>query len=266
MEQYPIWNTVIPFVQPGLDTPDSFSFFPASAETPAPCVVVLPGGGYHARAAHEGAPVAEFFRSNGFHAAVVNYRVAPYRFPAGLADVQRVIRILREKAEEWNIDPAGIFVCGFSAGGHLAASTAFWESVYERTDGIDDRSPAPDGLILCYPVISFSREWGHPGSGKRLLGEERYETEQDRFCLSDLISDSTPPTFLWHTADDKSVPVENSLRFAGALAAHRVPFQLHVFPHGCHGLGLAPDTEDVRAWSGLAANWVRKVCAERTSS
>lgn len=254
---YPIWTGTIPFELPGAETPDNFTFYPAPAEEPQPCVVVLPGGGYHARAKHEGEPIAEFFRSNGYHAAVVDYRVAPNRFPAGLADAQRVIRVLRSRAGEWKINPEQIFVCGFSAGGHLAASTAFFQDVYAKNDQIDEFSARPDGLILCYPVISFGAEWGHVGSGKRLLGEERYEAEQEKFCLSGLVTGETPPTFLWHTADDATVPVRNSLEFAKALAAHGVPFELHVFPHGNHGLGLASAAEDVHEWTNLVLTWLR---------
>ncbi|MBQ3800021.1 MAG: hypothetical protein II837_06980, partial [Treponema sp.] len=102
---YPIWNNVIPFELPDAETPNNFTFYPANVGKPTPCVVVLPGGGYHARAKHEGEPIAEFFRSNGYHAAVVDYRVAPNRFPSGLADAQRVIRILRARADEWKINP-----------------------------------------------------------------------------------------------------------------------------------------------------------------
>lgn len=259
---YPIWSGTVPYFLPDADTPNSFSFYPADTKKSAPCVVVLPGGGYHVRAAHEGAPVAEFFRANGLHAAVVNYRVEPNRFPAGLTDVQRVIRILRAKADEWKLDPEQIFVCGFSAGGHLAASTALLPDTYEKTDEIDERSPRPNGLILCYTVFSFGKEWGIPGCGKHLLGEERYKTEHKSLCLVPRITKNTPPTFLWHTSDDDTVPVKHSLKFAEALSENDVPFELHIFPHGKHGLGLAPDTEDVREWPVLALRWVHKTAGQ----
>lgn len=259
-----IWNSAIPFYLPNSETPNSYTRYLANAENPAPCVIVLQGGAYCMRAGHEGAPVAKFFQDNGIHAVVVDYRVAPNRFPAGLADVQRVIRIIRRNANEWKIDPKQIYVCGFSAGGHLAASTAFWESAYEKTDEIDEQSACPNGLILCYPVISIGKEWGHAGSGKNLLGEERYEKEQNCFCLSDLVSDNTPPTFLWHTSDDGGVPVKNSIRFAEALGTHHVPFELHIYPHGRHGLGLASETKDAREWTNAVLRWIRRNNSEET--
>ena len=260
---YPIWNGNIPFFDPAAETPDNFTFYPAAAEAPKPCVVVLPGGGYLARAPHEGAPIGAFFQANGLHAAVVDYRVAPNRFPAGLADAKRVIRTLRARADEWKIDPEQIFVCGFSAGGHLAASTALWQDVYEKTDEIDEYSDLPNGLILCYTLVSFCEEWGHPKSGKRLLGEERCAAEGEQFCLSDRVTEATPPTFLWHTADDATVPVRNALEFAKALAANGVPFALHVFPHGKHGLALAEGAEDVHEWTRLVLQWIRDTATRK---
>ncbi len=256
---YPIWNKEIPFYLPDVETPNTFSFFQTKCGAPAPCVIIAPGGGYHFRAGHEGRPFAEFFQANGIHAAVVDYRVAPNRFPSGLADFLRVIRIVRAHSTEWNVDPNRILVCGSSAGGHLAASSAFWQDVYEKTDEIDEQSAIPNGLILCYPVITFCPEWGHVGSGKQLLGDDRYESDYPKFCLSDLVTEKTPPTFLWHTAEDNAVPVRNSLEFAKALSQNRVPFELHIFPHGKHGLGLANDREGIREWPKLALNWIHSL-------
>lgn len=237
--------------------------YPLPGDRPRPALVILPGGGYGARAPHEGVDVAERFNTLGMHAFVVQYRVAPYRFPAPQLDAFRAIRMVRALAgrpgNPWRIIPGQLAVCGFSAGGHLAASTGtmFADADVDALagDDADAGSQRPDALILGYPVISFNAEWGHTGSGRNLLGEGR-EAENHRFSLEQRVSAETPPTFLWHTADDGGVPVENSLRFVSALQRCGVPWGLHVFPHGRHGLGLAPECRDIRLWAELAAEFL----------
>ena len=256
-----IWNKTVPYLIEDADTPNSFDTYFIDTDQPLPCIVVLPGGGYHDRARHEGEPIARFFNTQGFHAVVVNYRIAPNRFPSGLADAQRTIRILRHNAKEWMIDPQRIVTCGFSAGGHLCASTVLYPSIYDNnveTDAIDAHSPTPNGAILCYPVISMDAEYGHIGSGKHLLGEERYPIDKDDFFLAPKITESTPKVFLWHTSDDSCVNVKNSLIFAERLRDCNIPFELHVFPHGRHGLGLANASPDACQWKILAADWVKR--------
>ena len=256
-----IWKNTVPFYLEDADTPNDFDTFFIDTDKDLPCVVVLPGGGYCNRAAHEGAPIAEAFNSKGMHAVVVNYRVAPNRFPSGLADVQRVIRILRHNANEWHIDPHRIVTCGFSAGGHLAASSILYDDVYSDTnvekDDADTVSHIPSGAILCYPVISVENDFGHAGSGKYLLGE-KYESEKKNFFLAPLITESTPKVFLWHTSDDGAVNVKNSLVFGEYLRDRSIPFEMHIYPHGKHGLGLAQDKPDVCEWISLAANWINR--------
>lgn len=252
-----LWEHDIPAFHAEAETPNSMSLFLRETDKPLPCVVVLPGGGYHFRAPHEGAPVASFFRENGMQAAVVDYRVAPNRHPAPLADVQRAIRILRAHAAEWMINPEKIIICGFSAGGHLAGSSILLPDAYLPTDETDRFPARPNGAILCYPVISFCAEWGHVGSGKNLLGD-RYETEAERFSLEKHVTEQTPPVFLWHTSDDASVNVKNTLYFAERLRECNVPFEAHIFPHGRHGLGMAPDAADIGTWPSLAAAWIKR--------
>ena len=257
----PIWTKEIPYLKAKAETPNAFHTYFLETNEPLPCIVVLPGGGYGGRAAHEGVPIAEFFNSQGFHAVVVDYRVAPNRHPAPLADVQRTIRILRANATEWKIDPQKIVTCGFSAGGHLCGSTILFPDIYSadvETDEIDAYDCTPNGAILCYPVISVSEPFGHLNSGKRLLGEERYAREQDGFCLENRVTASTPKAFLWHTSTDEIVNVKNSLVFAEHLRDNGIPFELHVFPEGRHGLGLAKACPDVSEWARLAANWVKR--------
>ncbi|UOQ45515.1 alpha/beta hydrolase [Halobacillus salinarum] len=220
-------------------------------------VIVCPGGGYARRADHEGAPVAKWLNSIGLSAFVLDYRVFPYNHPIPLLDLQRAIRYVRYHAEKWNLDKHQIGALGFSAGGHLVstAATQFDRGDPNSSDVIEQESSRPDMAILCYPVISFVEHY-HEGSMVNLLGENA--TDQDRLLLSNEKNASTanPPTFLWHTADDGSVPVENSLLFAQALSKHSVPFEMHIFPNGRHGLGLAEDHDVVSGWTDLCEKWL----------
>lgn len=256
-----LWEGTIPYFDSNADTPNTMRTFFLDTDEVLPCVVVLPGGAYRGRAAHEGDPVAEYFNSQGFHSVVVDYRVAPNRFPAGLCDVQRALRILRAHAEEWHIDQNRIVVCGFSAGGHLAASSVLYDDLYKdkvEPDDADAMSHLPNGAILCYPVISVDSEFGHVGSGINLFGEQVYEETKGDLCLAKYVTDKTPPVFLWHTSDDAGVNVKNSLIFGAALRDHGIKFEMHIFPHGPHGIGLANDYPDSKQWKSLAADWIRR--------
>jgi acetyl esterase/lipase len=256
-----LWEGTIPCFVAEADTPNTMRTFLLDTDKSLPCVVVLPGGGYRGRAAHEGDPVAQYFNSQGFHSVVVDYRVAPNRFPAGLCDVQRAVRILRANAEEWHVDPNRIVVCGFSAGGHLAASSILYDDLYKgktESDAADELSHLPNGAILCYPVVSVDSDFGHVGSGINLLGEQAYEAAKDDFFLAKHVSDKTPPVFIWHTSDDAGVNVKNSLAFGESLRDHGIKFEMHIFPHGPHGIGLANDYPDATQWKNLAADWIRR--------
>lgn len=233
---------------------------------PFGCVIVCPGGGYGGRAAHEGEPIARWLNSAGVSAFVLDYRVRPYRHPIPLGDAQRAIRLVRSRAAEFRIDPKRIGILGFSAGGHLAGSagTIFDDGKPDAADAIDRVSCRPDALILCYAVLSFG-EFGHKGSMTNLLGPTPDEQLRQSLCLETRVTPQTPPTFLWHTADDSGVPVENSLLFAMALRKAKVPFALHVFPHGRHGLGLGredrldPKSQEVKQWPAICAEWLRAI-------
>lgn len=224
------------------------------------CVIVFPGGGYGARAEHERTPIARWFNSLGVNSFVLDYRVAPYRHPVPLQDALRAIRIVRARAEEFGVNPSQIGVLGFSAGGHLAASAAtlFDKGDAQAADPIDRLSSRPDAAILCYPVISTG-PYGHEGSMNNLLGENPDPELLRLLSLESSVTADNPPTFLWHTSDDEAVPVENSLMFAAALRAKKVPFALHVYPHGRHGLGLAKDTPEVSSWTDQCALWLRGI-------
>ena len=227
-------------------------------DEPLGAVIVVPGGGYAGRAEHEKWPIADFFNKAGLHAFVLDYRVSPHRHPEPLLDAQRAIRMVRSKAAEWKVKPDRIAILGFSAGGHLTASSGvfFEPGKPDASDPIERVSSRPDALVLCYPVIS-SKDFGHRGSFENLLGKEATEEEMAKLSLEDQVREDTPPAFLWSTADDKAVPVENSFQFARSLRMKGIPFEMHIYPKGPHGLGLAQSEPHIATWATLCAEWLR---------
>jgi acetyl esterase/lipase len=223
-------------------------------------VIVCPGGGYGMLAGHEGDPIALWLNSIGIHAFVLRYRVAPYRYPCALMDVQRAVRYVRHHAVESGINSKKIGVLGFSAGGHLTASigTQFDYGNPKAIDEIDKHSCRPDALVLCYPVISMKPPFYHEGSMINLLGNSPDPQLIERLSCEGQVTADTPPTFLWHTSDDEAVPVENSMLFASALRLSSVPFDLHVYEKGRHGLGLAQGDEHVASWTAVCGLWLRR--------
>ena len=204
-----------------------------------PLIIVCPGGAYAFTSDREAEMVALQFNAMGYHAAVVRYSVAPARFPTALLEIGNVVRQARENSENWHIDPNKIAVIGFSAGGHLTCSyCCFWNQpwVAEKL-GTTTEQLRPNAMLLGYPVIT-SGEWAHHGSIINLLGDD-YEAKKDSMSLENCITDAVPPTFVWHTWEDGSVPVQNSLMLVSSLTAQKIPAELHVFRHGVHGLGLA---------------------------
>lgn len=222
-------------------------------------VIVLPGGGYGMRADHEGHPIALWLNGIGISAFVLRYRVAPYSHPSPLLDAQRAIRYVRLHAAEWGIDERKIGILGFSAGGHLAstAATQFDEGDQEAADPIERMSSRPDAAILCYPVITMHSPYTHEGSRENLLGPNPDEAMVARMSSETRVTPNTPPTFIWHTSDDEAVPVENALLFAAALRRAGVPFDLHVYEKGHHGLGLAEGNDHVGTWSTVCGHWLK---------
>lgn len=222
-------------------------------------IIICPGGAYRMRAALEGAPLAHWLNTMGISAFVLNYRVAPYRYPYPLYDAKRAIRLVRFHAEQWQINPEQIGIMGFSAGGHLAASAAtfFDYGNPDAADPIDRLSSRPALSILGYPVITFGEFHPLGGSQLNLLGENPGKELIDRLSLENSVTKDNPPVFLWHTTEDKSVPVENSLLLAGILSKNKVPFELHIFPNGRHGLGMAPENPEVAVWLDLCTAWLK---------
>lgn len=244
-----------------IDTPDGLLV------KERPLVLICPGGGYNHVSAREGEFPALQFLAAGSHAALLNYSVSPAVYPTQLLELARALAFLRAHAKEWRIRADRIFVQGSSAGGHLAASLGcFWEEDFLR-DAVGAQSAEqirPDGLILSYPVITAG-EYAHRDSFVKLLGD-RYEELLAKMSLENQVTAHTPPTFLWHTYEDQAVPVENSLLFMQALRRAGVPFECHIYPKGCHGLGLGTELTcsengkelqpEVAAWVSAAAAFV----------
>ena len=232
---------------------------PADRATGA-AVVVCPGGGYRVVAAdHEGRQVALWLNSLGVSAFVLQYRLGDrYRHPAPLQDAQRAIRMVRSRAREWGVDPKRVGILGFSAGGHLAstAATHFDDGRPDAADPIERQGSRPDFAVLCYAVISLVDPVAHAGSRRNLLGDPADPALVELLSSERQVTARTPPAFLWHTADDDGVPVENSILFFEALHKAGVPGELHVFQHGHHGLGLAPGDPAVSQWPALCARWM----------
>lgn len=224
-------------------------------------VVVCPGGGYgHLAMGHEGDAIANWYNEAGIHAFILRYRIAPrYHHPAPLTDAQRAVRTVRARAEEWGVDPDRIGIMGFSAGGHLASSaiTHFDDGALTAKDKIERVSCRPDFAVLCYPVISLTTEYCHVGSRRNLLGPNPPEGLAESLSPELQVARDTPPTFLFHTSDDKGVPSENSVLFYLALRKAGVPAEMHIYEPGRHGLGLAQDHPALKTWPDLCLNWLR---------
>jgi acetyl esterase/lipase len=234
-----------------------------------PAIVVCPGGGYSMVSDREGIPIALSFVAQDCSAFVLTYSVAPNRYPTQLLEVSAAISYIRENAEEYNIDKDKIIVIGFSAGGHLTASigTLWNEKIITDTLKIEKGSNKPNGLILSYAVITSIGDNAHKGSFENLIGDETENKELfDYLSLENRVTADTMPTFLWHTANDSCVPVENSLLFASALQKNKVPFEMHIFPDGVHGLSLCNELSGCNEslinphcerWIDLAMNWLK---------
>lgn len=230
-------------------------------------VVIFPGGGYEFRAPHEGDGYAEFFSQNGISAFVVEYRVAPHSFPLPLLDARRAMRFVRANAEKFGIDKNKVAAMGSSAGGHLTAllSTYTEKIDGEMTDDTDKENFLPNAQILCYPVINlYNTDIAHIGSGDNLTGNfiaQSGDTATRKELTPSLIANSsTPPAFVWHTMDDETVNVKNSLEYTAKLKDCKVSAELHIFPNGRHGLGLTEYSNKVEIhvaqWSKLMLNWL----------
>lgn len=222
-------------------------------------IVVCPGGGYGGLAMdHEGYQVAHWLNANGVSAFILKYRVAPYKHPIPLGDVQRAIRLVRTRAEQWRTDPGRLGVLGFSAGGHLASSAAthFDAGESDAADVIDRKSSRPDFAVLIYPVIAMDGPFCHRGSRANLLGEKPSQELVDLMSNEKQVTPETPPIFLVHSTADSGVPVENSVQFYLALRKAGVPAEMHIYEKGEHGFGLGNGDPVLSTWPGHCMDWL----------
>jgi acetyl esterase/lipase len=236
--------------------------FLVEATGPRPCVVICPGGGYGLLSMEkEGYEVAATFNRLGMHAAVLVYRLKEFGYPAPLVDTTRAIRHLRANAERYQIAPDQIGIMGFSAGGHAAAlaSTSFDSPDALVRDALDSTSARPDFSILAYPVITSEPGLAHEGSIRNLFGDDITGEQRALFSRETKVGPETPPTFLMHSADDASVPVENSLRYANALSKHGIPFSLHIYPHATHGMGMREGFGSASTWPEALTQWLAEI-------
>ena len=238
-----------------------------------PVILMCPGGGYEMTSDREAEPMAMQFLAMGYHVAILRYSVCPVRYPAALLQVAESVLYLKNHAEECHIDPEKIVLQGCSAGGHLAANygVAWNSSFLTKLMGMEANPEQLQvaGLLLCYPVIT-SGEKAHEGSFRNLLGEQ-YEEKKEELSLENQVTPDTPPTFLWHTATDETVPVENSLYFFQSCLQQGVSAELHIYPVGGHGLSLANEEtcrangigvqKECQSWINLAQTWLEGLFA-----
>ena len=232
-----------------------------------PSVLVCPGGGYRVCSQREDEVIALQFASKGFHAFLLRYTCAPACFPTQIREVAAAMELIYRYADEWHCDTEKIAIIGFSAGGHLAAHYSTCYDCPEVREVFPDSKPV-NASILCYPVISAKPGQCHEQSIRNVSGSAEITPEiSEKFSLQNFVTDHTPPTFLWHTVEDSVVPVMNSLVYAQALEQHNVPFALHIYPYGSHGLSTVDDlthnqplddrTSLCKNWLTMAIDWLR---------
>ena len=240
------------------DTDDNFrpSITEFKVNDTKTAVIVIPGGGYGMKADHEKDPIALMFNKAGINSFTLDYNVAKCNKFAPLSDVQRAIRMVRSMGYE------KVATLGFSAGGHLCCTsgTLYDFDAYPKTDAIDELSARPDAFMPCYPVVSMQDHLTHMGSRQNLLGADWDNVLYVNMFSNELnITKNTPPCFIWITRNDNAVDAKNVLVLADALYAKGVYFELHIYPDGCHGKGLAEDTNDICTWPGHAVTFLKNL-------
>lgn len=262
MKKYDLWKEV-----PGTanTTPYIMHYQPEEKKTDS-VLLIIPGSGYAKSpsfAPQEGERVAKWFCEKGINVFVLEYRVAPDKYPMPLLDGRRAVRYIRYHSEKFKINKNRIAAMGYSSGGHLTASLfAYHESIdFENIDDIDKESFVPDFQILCYPVISLDRDnyYTHMGSVDCLLAE-KYDDLRDLLSLEKSQIKKIAPTFIWHNFDDKSVNVVNSLKYAENLQRKGTAVEMHIYPDGGHGIGLpVEDRKDYnhnKEWINNLEKWL----------
>jgi len=250
-----------------VQSPEIAVFLPAKKNSTGQAVIICPGGGYAYLSYNwEGTDVAKLLNAKGITAIVLKYRlpnaksnITPYLSP--LMDAKRAMRIVRANADKWGIKKNNIGIMGFSAGGHLASTLAthFDDGDKNSKDSIEQQSSRPDFAVLIYPVITMNKGFTHMGSRNNLLGNNPDSLLVNLYSNELQVTKETPPTFLLHATDDGAVPVANSLRFYEACKMNGVSAEMHIFPHGGHGFGLALGKGSLETWPDLLVAWMRSL-------
>jgi acetyl esterase/lipase len=224
-----------------------------------PGILICPGGGYHFVSKREAEPIALKFLSEGYNTFILTYSVHPHTFPTALREVAAAMELIYENAEAWLTDTDRVAIMGFSAGGHLACHYSNCYDIPEVREVFPDSKPV-QAAVLSYPVITGDVKYRHKGSFVNLSGhEEPTEEDIEKFSLQNRVTEQTPPTFLWHTRTDLTVPIMNTLLYAQALAEHGVPFAVHIYPQGAHGLATADSVTnktELSAGTAHASDWL----------
>ena len=234
------------------------------------CILICPGGGYGFVSEREGEPIALKFAAEGYNAFVLKYSIAPHKFPTAIREAAAAMELIYANAAAWKCETDHVAIIGFSAGGHLAGHYTNCFDCPEVRE-VFPESKAVNASILCYPVITSDPRHSHAGSFRNLSGHQELTNEDhEMFSLERKVTPNTPPTFLWHTAPDDCVPVMNCLLYAQALAANKVPFTVHIYPDGWHGLATVDDTTNnplpekiaqANGWLDAAYLWLKTVFA-----
>ena len=264
--EFPLWAGDAPGAlgKEAKDIPTLTPYFAPPGKATGASFIICPGGGYAALAPHEGYPYALWLNEQGIAGFVLKYRLGSdgYRHPAMMQDVQRAIRYVRANAAKWNLDPNRIGVMGSSAGGHLASTalTHFDAGDPGASDPVDRVSSRPNLGVLCYPVITMGADT-HSGSKRNLLGDNPDPNLVELLSNEKQVTSETPPVFIFHAVEDSAVKVENSMEFAAALRKHGVPFALHLYTKGDHGMGLGSaqwDPGNRHPWTRECSLWLKE--------
>lgn len=264
---FPLWPDGAPGAlgKEAKDVPTLTIYLAAPDKATGAAIVICPGGGYAHLADHEGSHYARWLNEQGIAGFVLKYRLGSggYRHPAMLHDAARAVRTVRTRADEWNLDAKRIGIIGSSAGGHLASTLlTHWDNGNTNApDAIERQSSRPDLAVLCYPVVSLSDAFAHKGSRANLLGTNPPPELVKELSAELQVNQDTPPTFIWSTAEDKTVPVENSLTLATAMRRVGAKFDLHIYERGPHGIGLGNKTFDAanfHPWTRDCEFWLRE--------
>jgi acetyl esterase/lipase len=262
MKTYRLWAGAAP-ASVGILDEDIPTLTDYGAETHAgpahAACVVCPGGAYHGLADHEARPIAEWLEMQGIRGFVLKYRLGPrYHHPTMMGDAERAVRYVRANAPSLGVDGDRVGIIGFSAGGHLASTVSTHNSPGDlhNQDVVERQSSRPNWAVLIYPVIDMQGPYSHAFTREMLLGKSPSSKDLEDLSNSNLVSLTTPPTFICHGANDEVVPIQNSLKYLMALADHRIPFEAYMPQIGPHGFGLGKPGSD-QDWTGLCSRWLK---------